>query len=932
MSREGGAPPEPVLWGPPPLVGRGPELAAVLAVLDVPGSLGVLLTGPVGVGKTRLATEIVARRASGDDVVLRVIATPATADIPLGALAGIAPRGVRSGEDVVDRLVADLSVAADGATLLLVIDDVEHLDDQSHSVVRALLERRAAQVIGTSRTPGPSLPPPWGGPGLVRLILSDLDADGVAELLVATLGGPVAAEVTRQLAVATEGNPLLLREALTVAAQEGNLRRREGIWSLAGGARPAIHLGDLVRSRLAPLAVEDRDALELVAMAEVLPISMADELVEPSVLAGLERQGLIRREEVLGRGVLRPSHPIYGEALREGLGPIARRHHARRLAGVAEATPGAVVDVLRVVAWQVVAGGTVDPGLLIRAAREARRRAELGRAEDLAGRAVAAGAGTAGVLLLGEVQNAAGRCAAGDETFATVVGPLVDGSVTVDDEQEGSLLGLAALAQAFNCGWGLGRGRAARQLLAEASAALSRTSVGSTTVVGERRRELAADAAAFAAFTGEPALAVAEAGSSSAEGPPRVVARAAFARAAGLIGVGRPEEAVRASDCGLRALEELPDGFGRASFTINLLLTRIVGLADAGRLEQAAEAAEDSFQRAASTGFLSGQAVAAWARGRVEALGGRPVSAERWLLESRLLEQDLQTRGRRRWSLIALGLALVAQDRMEDAGAVLADLDAMDREEPVDDRFLLADEARLRASVMASGGELSAAADLLVTTAEEASAVGALGSAAILWHAVVLTSGTRRVTHHAASVLHEMEGEVDGLLHRSRVADAAAVLAGDVDGRLAVAGDLEAAGAVRLGLAVAEAAAREAVAEGRHGAARTGHELMARMRAEGEAAGSDTPVPRPELAVLGPRQREVVLLAAGGHANQHIAERLGIAVRTVENHLHRAYGELGVDGRRGLADLLGAEVVGDAGDAGQSVQRSPSGGAPPVIR
>ncbi|HEX7131742.1 MAG TPA: ATP-binding protein, partial [Iamia sp.] len=101
-------PARPVTLAAPPLVGRGPELAAITAVLDAPDGRGVLVSGPIGVGKTRLATEIMGRRASAGAVVLRVIATSATADIPLGALAAVTHLGVRAGdrrEAVVERVV-----------------------------------------------------------------------------------------------------------------------------------------------------------------------------------------------------------------------------------------------------------------------------------------------------------------------------------------------------------------------------------------------------------------------------------------------------------------------------------------------------------------------------------------------------------------------------------------------------------------------------------------------------------------------------------------------------------------------------------------------------------------------------------------------------------------------------------------------------------
>lgn len=904
----------PVSLAAPPLVGRGPELAAIAAVLDATDGRGVLISGPIGVGKTRLATEVMGRRAAAGAVVLRVIATSATADIPLGALAAVTHLGVRAGdrrEAVVERVVNDLAAAAEGSPLLLVVDDVNLLDPQSHQVARALVERRVAKVVGTARTPGPPLPPPWTTPGVVHLALSDLDADGVAEVLVATLGGPVAGDMTRQLATATQGNPLLLREALTVAGHDGSLRRVDGIWSLEEAAQPMGRLGDLVGGRLAQLGSEARDALELVAVAEVLPLPLAETLIGQVVLAELERSGLVLRDNVLALPVIRPSHPFYGEALRAGLGPIARRHHARRLADASEAAPESGVDVLRVVAWRAAAGGQVAPDLLAQAAREARRRSEFDRAEDLAARAVEAGGGNPGLLLLGEIQNAVGRFAAADATFARVVDPVVAGVEPVPDDEEGaSLVGLSALAMGFNRAWGLGRHHDSRALLKDVSAALGRSPSAETVAVGERRSELAADAASLAAFSGAPATAVAEAEAVLAADPtPRVRARAAWALAAGLIGVGRPAAAVAASDDGLAALDALPDGFGRATFTTNLLLTRTVGLAEAGRLQEAEAIAEQTYRRSVGSAFLTGQAVAAWARGRVLEQAGRAVSGERWLREARLLERDLQTRGRRRWSLIALGLALVAQGRTTDAEEAVTTLDALDAEAPVDDRFVLADDIRLRAALLVARGELTAAERLLADGAETAEGDGAMGAAVTLWHEVVLGGSSRRAIGAAADRLAAAGERVDGALHAARVADGVAVLARDLDARLAAAEDFATAGAARTAVVIARAVGADAAKLGQRGLARTAEERAARS-AERCEGGAEQPVAAGgALAALGPRQREVVLLAAKGLSNQEVAERLGISTRTVENHLHRAYAELGVDGRRGLADLVSGEGV-----------------------
>jgi DNA-binding NarL/FixJ family response regulator len=48
----------------------------------------------------------------------------------------------------------------------------------------------------------------------------------------------------------------------------------------------------------------------------------------------------------------------------------------------------------------------------------------------------------------------------------------------------------------------------------------------------------------------------------------------------------------------------------------------------------------------------------------------------------------------------------------------------------------------------------------------------------------------------------------------------------------------------------------------------------------------------------------VATLAAGGRSSRDIADHLVVSVRTVENHLQRAYEKLGVRSRSDLAAAL----------------------------
>jgi len=57
---------------------------------------------------------------------------------------------------------------------------------------------------------------------------------------------------------------------------------------------------------------------------------------------------------------------------------------------------------------------------------------------------------------------------------------------------------------------------------------------------------------------------------------------------------------------------------------------------------------------------------------------------------------------------------------------------------------------------------------------------------------------------------------------------------------------------------------------------------------------------------LTPREREVALLAAGGHSSRDISARLSLSTRTVDTHLARVYRKLGITGRNELASALAA--------------------------
>jgi DNA-binding CsgD family transcriptional regulator len=122
------------------------------------------------------------------------------------------------------------------------------------------------------------------------------------------------------------------------------------------------------------------------------------------------------------------------------------------------------------------------------------------------------------------------------------------------------------------------------------------------------------------------------------------------------------------------------------------------------------------------------------------------------------------------------------------------------------------------------------------------------------------------------------------------------------------------------------AEARGPLADALDLAARCGaRPLAARAREELRAAGAR---PRREwrrgVEALTPSELRVARLAAEGRTNREIAHALYVTLKTVEGHLARAYGKLGIAGRPELGDALGEKTrVGTPSRSGREVGQGP---------
>jgi len=103
--------------------------------------------------------------------------------------------------------------------------------------------------------------------------------------------------------------------------------------------------------------------------------------------------------------------------------------------------------------------------------------------------------------------------------------------------------------------------------------------------------------------------------------------------------------------------------------------------------------------------------------------------------------------------------------------------------------------------------------------------------------------------------------------------------------------------------------AREILALGLDGAVRSGaRPLAARAREELRVAGAR---PRRDwsagVEALTPSELRIIRLARDGRTNRQIAQELYLSIKTVEGHLARAYGKLGIGHREELAGVIDPE-------------------------
>jgi DNA-binding CsgD family transcriptional regulator len=849
-----------------PLIGRADELLALDRALGRSNLVFVL--GDVGCGKSRLVQEYVQGREHTE-----VIATAAASTIALGAFAPILPLELPG--DPFERLQSAAGWLRDNVSLL-VVDDAHLLDPSSAAVVQQVASVGGARVVGTVRTgevTDPSVQALWADGEIERLRLGPLGREATASLLRTVLDGPLTLRTEHELWHRSGGNPLALRELVSVASETGVLVRRDGTWRLDAPLEVPRDLVDVVEARVGGLVEGEREALELVAVGDPLPLGVASALGIIDVCERLESRGLIQVGGRDGNGWVRPSHPLQGEAIRAALPALRRRRHVASLAAVAVGS--ADVDLVRAATWQLDAGEAGDPALL-------RRASAMVRAVDPAhGLRLARAAVRVDPSLAGwcELAQAASYAGADDmvtealdqaEAAANTPSEVVEVAVTATrwvglspDAQEAATRRAVRLRDRVSAPEELDRIDTGLGLLAAVTGDLDQGRSASDRVL------VRADAS----------------------GATRLTASAIRASLEVLAGCDPDANGVL-RDAETLA-EELDDHFSR----MHLVATRMTWHALQGRIFDALNHGAQALSGASELGSEAAvRAYATWQGMTLELAGALDVAAaELTGAEHRAEQADpfvLQ--------VFLPVIHAVVDGQRGDLVGLRRQLVKLPRGA---DRDIRVQAWRARAQVWERSleGDVDGAAQEARRAGD-----GLRGRGWCTWAGRAYYDAVRIGRPQVVSdALHTLLDEVDGsaVLFRLMAEHATAAAEGDPDHLDTVAGAWASAGGY---LSAAEAAG---LASTRHAlAGRPDLAARSAVRAESwlsRCPGAATPGLVGWRSPLTDREREVAWLAADGLTSREVAERLVVSVRTVDNHLASVYRKVGIAGREQLAAALG---------------------------
>ncbi|MET0705206.1 MAG: LuxR C-terminal-related transcriptional regulator [Mycobacterium sp.] len=867
------------------LTGRDEELATLRRALSGVGNYsGVVIAGAAGVGKTRLARELMSAAAAAGTKTNWIVGTASARPIPLGAFTASLGEGLPGGVDpapTVRRVINTLVAQQRQGRMLIGVDDAHLLDGFSAHVVHQLAQTREARLVVTVRTGGrepDAVKALWKDGLLARLDLEPLSPESTMAMVESVLDGPVDARSAQRFWRLTGGNALFLQQLCNDQVAADRMRQVAGVWIWDGDVAVTQSMSDLVGNQLDRLPPELALVVDTLSQFEPLDVDVLTALVDRADLEKAEEMRLVTVERTGGALAARLAHPLFGELRRAAVGELylskVRGALAQQMAGRGDADPQTTV---RRALLTLESNLPPDPELYLEAARHTMTLLDLELAERLATAASTAGSRDAVKIL------AVNRFLAGEGERAEDL--LRDLAGTDDPDSH-----RWACLRAANLVWMLGR-----PLDAEAAlAALA----GDAETDDQRAVRYAVEACVDAVFARchdaeQKARAALESGVLSDLDV--MLASVALVMACGALG--------HADDIGTvvrAAFDRAADSYeaSHVRFWFGGVYARACRLT--GRIEECRGAAATLSALASDMPGLA-YANLVFLTGVSELMRGELRVAVKMLHEALAgVESHGVTTNLRPACSFALAEAHAKLGEPDAASDMLLAARQVVKPESL---FIQTAHALATGWVQAAHGSLTEAIRTVLDEAAVARDRGQLThelaclQAAVQW-------GVRDGLSGIAARARELADTLSLPLADAVAAHAESLLAGDgqglldaSDGYLAV-GDRATAADAAAQAAVAFTAA-QLRSRGLY-AASVAQQLIS------ECGGLSTPATRTPVAPqpLTGRQREVAELVAAEMSNKEIADRLVCSVRTVEGHILRACQRVGATSRSDLARIM----------------------------
>ncbi|MFD0451414.1 hypothetical protein ACFQZK_11675 [Rhodococcus aetherivorans] len=241
---------------------------------------------------------------------------------------------------LIDQLVQ--SSTSESPDEVLSIDDAHLLDELSAFVIHHVALRGTARLIVTVRSGEPApdaVTALWKDGMLLRLDLQPLSRSESDALLASVLGSPVDEKSASKIWDLTRGNALYLRHLVSQEVTSGRLRECHGLWFWQEEFTVSDSIADLLGEQIRRLPEAVRTVLDLVAVAEPLPVAVLSELSDLDAVEEAENRGLIRIDAASRPRAARMAHPLYGEVRRARAGDTRLRRLRGRVVSALAALP-----------------------------------------------------------------------------------------------------------------------------------------------------------------------------------------------------------------------------------------------------------------------------------------------------------------------------------------------------------------------------------------------------------------------------------------------------------------------------------------------------------------------------------------------------------------------------------------------------------------